>query len=331
MPGTNARTSRWAPSRLRSSSRAKRSVSTSWMVPGATRPALETTTSTSPRSRRDGAAANAVDGVVVGQVERVDDRLAARARGSAPRPPRTCRYAGRRARPGGRRRPRASAVAAPMPDEAPVTTAGRRSGWSVLAHQRSLHRDRAAGRSRARWRSGTGRPGRGRPRRRRCGGPARSRATRASSRARLAPRQKCRPPPKLRIWRSSAVSRCTSKLVRVGEDAVVAVGGAEHDQQLRARRGAVRRAGSTSSSRCGRAAGWRCRSAASPRSSGSTRLRSAKTSSRWSGCAVRWNIALPSSLVVVSLPATTIRKRKRDDLLVGHPVAVDPRRRAARW
>ena len=50
IPGTNALTSRWAPTTVRSSSAVNRSESTSTMWPGCTWPALLTTTSMSPRS-----------------------------------------------------------------------------------------------------------------------------------------------------------------------------------------------------------------------------------------------------------------------------------------
>ena len=74
--GTNARTSRCAPTTVRSSSRVNRSGSTSVIVPGATAPAFETTTSMSPRSWLDRLGERR-DRVVVGEVERVHDGLAA--------------------------------------------------------------------------------------------------------------------------------------------------------------------------------------------------------------------------------------------------------------
>ncbi len=100
------------------------------MIPGATWPALETSTSTSPRSAVD-RLRERVDRGLVGDVERVRDRLATRRPDllddlrALVDPPGTERD--REAGPAS-----ACAVVAPMPEEAPVTTAGRRSGCAYL-------------------------------------------------------------------------------------------------------------------------------------------------------------------------------------------------------
>ena len=114
----------------------------------------------------------------------------------------TARCAGPRAPPGGRAAASVRAVARPMPDEAPVTMAGRRSGWAMIGSW-------WAGVSVDRHRGGQGGeaadvdrvdPLALRTRRCRSRRPAvtsSSSPTRASSRARAAPRQKWRPLPKL--------------------------------------------------------------------------------------------------------------------------------------
>ncbi len=130
IPGTTARTSRWAPSRLTSTSRPKRSVSVSWMTPGATRPALETSTSMSP-SASVAAFTNAS----------TDDPSATSSEWANASPPVSLMTVATFSHRSARRAPsatgnpaaaRAVAVAAPMPDEAPVTITGRRSGCAYL-------------------------------------------------------------------------------------------------------------------------------------------------------------------------------------------------------
>ena len=135
--GTNARTSRCAPTTVRSSSRVNRSESTSVIVPGATAPAFETTTSMSPRYCWT-ALANAAT-----------ESSSVRSSGCTTASPPSARIwaatssslSVRRApsATGKPARPSLSAVAAPMPELAPVTTAGRRSGWAyfVAGHQRT--------------------------------------------------------------------------------------------------------------------------------------------------------------------------------------------------
>ena len=119
---------------------------------------------------------------VVGEVERVGDGLAAVRADLGGDVLAACRSGARRARPGSRPRPSLSAVAAPMPDEAPVTTAGRRSGWAYFCSPSAHRRPRGRQRGEAAHVERVHPPaaGRGRPR---VGGP---RST--SSSARRGPR-----------------------------------------------------------------------------------------------------------------------------------------------
>ena len=131
IPGTNALTSRCAPTTVRSSSRVNRSDSTSTIVPGATAPALLTTTSMSPRS------------AVTALANDPTDSSSVRSSGCATASPPSARiWAATSSSRSVRRAPRAtgkpaaarlSAVAAPMPELAPVTTAGRRSGCAYFS------------------------------------------------------------------------------------------------------------------------------------------------------------------------------------------------------
>ena len=149
-----------------------------------------------------------------------------------------CRHGGRRARPGSRRRPARSAVAAPMPDGGTGDDGRAAAGLGVLllaisAPAPGRDRGEAAHVERVHAR----RSGRGRPR------PRATRWTRlvsaicASSRARLAPRQKCRPPPKRQDLRELVLVPEDVVVVGAREDPLVAVGRAEAEQQL----GALRR------------------------------------------------------------------------------------------
>ena len=192
-----------------------------------------------------------------------------------------------------------------------MTTAGRRSGWAYLlaisetftvagidAKPRTLTECTRPQRS---WSTSTDR--------------ARSTsavsATRASSRARLAPRQKCRPPPKDRIWSSSSLSRKmsyssgrlktrssrlaeprhSSSFEPCGADDAVQLDVAEQVARQQLARGVV------------------AQRLLDPRLHQLGVTRAVETRASCSGCRVRWNSAWPSSLVVVSLPATTIRNR----------------------
>ena len=246
--------------------------------------------------------------VAVGQVEGYGDRLAAVARGSARRAPRDDRPAGRRARPGAPWRRGTSAVAAPMPELAPVTTAGRRSGCSYFATSAHLHAHRHRGEPAdvdrvhalaLSWSTSIRRTRRTSSRSAICD----------SSRARLAPRQKCRPPPKLSDLR---------QLVLVAVDVEPVGAGRTPGDHGWPSRPAPRpsspparpdRAARRPAAAAARASGWTGRSAASPRPTARPGTRSSNTARSWSGFRVRWKTAWPSSLVVVSLPATTIRNR----------------------
>ena len=164
---------------------------------------------------------------------------------------------------GNPRRASSTAVAAPMPDDAPATIAGRRSGCGSkrgisatstvigrLANPRTLLEwtrtalalvDLVAA---IRLNSSVS-------------------ATRASMRARWAPRQKCAPLPKLTSLRTDLASDAV--VVGVVEHPVVAVGGAGQQQHLSpvGDRRAVE--GDVVGDVRGPGSGWRCRSAASPR------------------------------------------------------------------
>lgn len=124
--GANARTIRWAPTRLRSISRPNRSEVTSMVAPGATRPALLTTTSISPRSAVALAAKSATDASSV-----TSSRCATASPPSARTAAAISSRASTRRAPSATGCPAAArtlAVSAPIPDDAPVITAGRRSG-----------------------------------------------------------------------------------------------------------------------------------------------------------------------------------------------------------
>ncbi len=127
----------------------------------------------------------------------------------------------------------------------------------------------------------------------------------ASSRARCAPRQKCTPPPKLAIFWE--LLRPIRNVVGVVEHLGVAIGGADEQEHLVAGAGWWRRAGRCPLPRCAR----RVWLDVSYRSVSSTHsgARSGSDSTRRTSVLLRapQNSALPSSFVVVSLPATTIR------------------------
>src|SRR5271166_1263769 len=127
MGAARAVVSRWAFERFTESTRSKVEGSVSSAVAGRISPALETSTSTGPRA------------AVASTANRSVAWSSARSRGNATASPPASRMAAAVAsQVTTRRAPRttgwpaaasARAVAAPMPEEAPVTTAGRRSGW----------------------------------------------------------------------------------------------------------------------------------------------------------------------------------------------------------
>ena len=187
-----------------------------------------------------------------------------------------------------------------------MTTAGRRSGGGfVICASPSMGRC-AKPRTFTECTRARG------PRRPRRAHPATSSSstTRASSRARLAPRQKCRPLPKLSSSAELLLVAVDVVRVGVGEHPLVAVGRPEQQQQLRPRRG---------DAPCSSTSPWQVRASiwleASKRSVSSIHgvTRSVVGVGEHLGLLRRGarpsNSALPSSLVVVSLPATTMRNR----------------------
>ena len=137
MAGTRARTSRWVPLRLTASTPSNASGSVSSTAPAMFWAALDTRISTAPRVST-AALANCST-----------ESPSARSRWMATASPPSARMAAAvSSHSATRRAPRATgwpraasawAVAWPMPDEAPVTTAGRRCGIGLEAgHQRRV-------------------------------------------------------------------------------------------------------------------------------------------------------------------------------------------------
>ena len=224
--------------RSRSSSRVNRSESTSTIVPGRDRAGVADHDLDVAEVGGDRLGERR-DRLVVGEVERVHDGLAAVRRGSAAATSSSLSVRRRaRARPGSRPRPAPARSRRRCRSEAPVTTAGRRSGWAYFSLAISAPPPGIGTEAKPRTLTECTRAAarRGRPR------PSRTRSTsavsaiRASSRARLAPRQKCRPPPKRQDLRELVLVAEDVVVVGAAEDPLVAVGRAEAEQQLRALR-----------------------------------------------------------------------------------------------
>ena len=331
MPGTKALTSRCAPTTARSSSRATRSGSISTRVPGDDRPGVADQHLDRAELALHGLRER-LDAVPVGHVQGRDDRLATGGPDPAsdllellrPTGPEGDREPGRgedlgggRADPGRRsgdhRRP-AVGLVVPAHGQRPFTVIGTEAKPRTLTE---------CTRRQPSWSTSSG------------AHPAYQlvRATRASSRARLAPRQKCRPPPKLSSRDSSSRSRRRSYSSGPAEHPLVAVRGAEAEQDLRALRAPPCRAARRPRAGSARASGCWCRTAASPRSSGTTSCSSGRREDLvlLLGVAGQVEDRVAQQLGGRLVSGDDHEEQEADDLLVGQPVAVERRRRSARW
>ena len=311
-PGTNARTSRCAPTTVRSSSRANRSESTSVIVPGrdragvrdhhldvaevAGRPPWRTSSTESSSVRSSGCTTASPPSARIWAA--TSSSLSVRRAPSA-----TGKPAG----------PARSAVAAPMPERGAGDDGGAAVGLVVLArwpsarlhpwsasaakpaHVDRVHPhaavvvdlDRADPLDEAGQRDAGLEPGQ-------VGAEAEVPAAAEGQ-----------------DLRQLVLVAMDVVVVGAGEDPLVAVGRAEAEQQLGAPRRdrAVQLDVAQQVARQQLARGVEAQRLLDPRatSSGSARRRPSRAGP---GARVRWKSAWPSSLVVVSLPATTIRKRK---------------------